>query len=173
MLRTRVNRILVIDRSVRLFSSAFLIAILAACGGNAPPPKNVVHPNNASPSWPTLSWEDRHERMTFTVLPNMGQTWQEFSKTAAPTLTCRTCHGANAEDMNYKMPNPNLPQLDPQHMPSKTSKDANEARWATFMIDEVVPSMASLMDAAPYDRKTGSGFGCFNCHTKRNLVPAP
>jgi len=155
-----------------LFSSRFRIALiaslLAACGGNAPPPKNVAHPNNAPPSWPTLSWEDRHERMTFTVLPNMAQTWQEFSKTDSPTLTCRSCHGADAENLNYKMPNPNLPQLDPTRMPRKDSSDAREARWTKFMIDEVVPDMTSLMDTAPYDPKTKTGFGCFNCHTKKS-----
>ncbi len=165
MRRIRVSRILVTDRQMRLFSSAFLIATLAACGGNAPPPKNVGHQNKA-PSWPALSWEDRHEVMTFTVLPNMGKTWQAFTKSDAPTLTCRTCHGQNAEDVKYKMPNPNLPPLDPEHLPRKDSSDANEARWATFMIDEVVPQMIDLIDPPPT-------FGCFNCHTKRLAVRKP
>ena len=105
--------------------------------------------------------------MTCTVLPNMGRTWQTFLKSDAPTLTCRSCHGANAENINYKMPNPKLAPLDPSHLPSKLSSDAREARYAAFMIDEVVPQMLDLIDAAPYDAKTGTGFGCFNCHTKK------
>jgi hypothetical protein len=151
---------------MRFFSSAFLIAILASCGGSAPPPKNAVYQKDASPSWPTLSWEDRHERMTFTVQPNMGKAWQKFTKSDAPTMTCRTCHGEDAEDANYKMPNPKLLPLDPSRLPSKTSTDANEARWATFMIDDVVPQMIDLIDAPP-------SFGCFNCHTKRVTVHGP
>jgi len=105
--------------------------------------------------------------MTFTVLPNMGQTWQKFSGSDAPTLTCRTCHGANAEDVAYKMPNPALLPLDPALLPSQTSRDAHEARWAKFMVEDVVPQMTDLIDAQPYDAKTGRGFGCFDCHTKR------
>ena len=127
-----------------------------------------MHENNAPPSWPNTSWEDRHEVMTFTVMPNMGRAWQKFDNTSAPLLTCRTCHGANAEDVNYKMPNPKLAPLDPSRMPSKTSTDPREARYAKFMIDEVVPSMTSLIDAAPHDAKTGAGFCCFNCHTKKS-----
>jgi hypothetical protein len=158
----RASRISVTEK--RLFLARFRIApmmvLLAACGGNAAQPRNAIHENTAPPSWPTLSWEDRHTTMTFTVLPNMGRAWQKFPKSDAPTLTCRSCHGAKAEGTRYKMPNPNLPKLDPAHMPSKTSSDANEARWATFMIDEVVPQMTSLMDTTP-------SFGCFNCHTKK------
>jgi hypothetical protein len=150
-----------------LFSGRFRIALIAslsaACGGNTTPPKSVAHQarqRNGPPTWPKLSWGDRHELMTFTVLPNMAQTWQAFAKTDAPTLTCRTCHGENAEAARYQMPTPRLPPLDPAHMPSRDSSDANEARWTAFMTDEVVPQMIDLLDAPP-------SFGCFSCHTKK------
>ncbi len=134
--------------------------LLAACGGHVPAPEESGRQRSARATWPKLAWEDRHELMTFTVLPNMAQTWQAFSKTDAPTLTCRTCHGANAEAGHYAMPNPNLAKLDPRHPTSKTSTDANEARWTTFMTDEVVPQMTALLDAPP-------SFGCFACHTQK------
>ena len=105
--------------------------------------------------------------MTFVVLPNMGRLWQEFTKSDAPTLTCRTCHGEDAEDVKYRMPNPALPPLDPKRLPTASSRDANEARWAAFMRNEVVPRMTGMLDAQPYDPETGKGFFCFNCHTEK------
>lgn len=105
--------------------------------------------------------------MTFVVLPNMGQLWQKFTKSDAPTLTCRTCHGQDAEDVKYRMPNPSLAALDPNRLPSASSSDANEARWATFMREEVVPHMTGMLDTEPYDPKTDKGFFCFNCHTEK------
>jgi hypothetical protein len=170
MRRIRVSRTLAIDPKSRLFSSVFLIAILSSCGGNAsaPPPQHVARESHA-PTWRKLSWQDRHEVMTFTVLPNMAQTWQAFTKTDAPTLTCRTCHGENAEAAAYQMPSGQLTPLDPDHLPSKNSSDANEARWTTFMTDQVVPQMIDLLDVAPYDPQTAPhGFGCFTCHEKKS-----
>ena len=115
---------------------------------------------NKEPSWAELSWVDRHEVMTFTVQPNMGRAWQKFTNSDAPTMTCRTCHGTDAENMNYKMPNPKLLPLDPANMPRKNSSDAREAKYTTFMTDVVVPKMIFLIDAPP-------SFGCFNCHTMK------
>jgi hypothetical protein len=158
MRRTRVSRTLATDRQNGLFTSLFLIA-LASCGGTNRTP--VRSENNSAPTWPTLSWEDRHDVMTFTVQPNMGRAWQDFTKSDAPTMTCRTCHGANAEDVDYKMPNPKLPPLDPANMPRKNSSSTREAKYTTFMTDVVVPKMIFLIDAPP-------SFGCFNCHTKKS-----
>lgn len=103
--------------------------------------------------------------MTFAVLPNMGRAWQAFEKTPFAELTCTRCHGADAEAASYKMPN-RLPPLDPARLPSRDAKDPKEARMARFMFDEVVPQMTELLDAEPYDAKTGRGFFCFDCHPK-------
>ncbi len=105
--------------------------------------------------------------MTFAVLPNMARAWQEHDATPDPTMTCRTCHGADAEAVAYKMPN-GLPPLDPAHLPSPTSHDPREARVAKFMFDVVAPKMLTdLLDAAPYDPATGRGFYCFDCHARK------
>lgn len=101
--------------------------------------------------------------MTFAVLPNMARAWQRFEGTDAPELTCRRCHGANAEDVAYKMPAA-ITALDPEHMPSASSSNAREARYAKFMREEVVPQMIELLGAKPYDAATRSGLGCFTCH---------
>ena len=131
-----------------------LLAILAfaACGAPRPAARNPTNDR-----WRALSWEQRHDVMTFSVLPNMAHAFQRFAGTADPELTCRTCHGHDAEAVEYKMPR-DLPPLDPRHLPDATNRDPRIARTAKFMIDEVTPGMADLLGV---DRAT---FTCFACH---------
>jgi hypothetical protein len=98
--------------------------------------------------------------MTFAVLPNMARTFQRLRGRPDPTLTCRTCHGKDAERVAYKMPH-GLTALDPAHMPDP------DARTVRFMTTEVVPQMARILGVPVYDPSTKQGFGCFNCHPAR------
>lgn len=109
-----------------------------------------------------MSWEDRHDEMTWVVLPNMARHFQAFTGAADATLTCRTCHGPNPESVSYRMPR-ELPALDPQHLPEPNDTDPR-GRTAKFMIDTVTPAMADLLGEPLYDAKTQRGFGCFKCH---------
>jgi hypothetical protein len=102
--------------------------------------------------------------MTFVVLPNMAREFQAFQGKHDPDMTCRTCHGADAEQVGYAMPH-GLPALDPEHVPDSNGNDA-QVRLVKFMNDVVTPRMAELLDVAPYDAHTRSGFGCFNCHPR-------
>jgi hypothetical protein len=91
--------------------------------------------------------------MTFRVLPNMGRLFQGYRHEEAPRLTCRTCHGQDAEQVAYAMPR-SLPALDPEHMPDRSRP------IVAFMMDEVTPTMADLLGA---DR---ASFSCFACHPR-------
>lgn len=123
----------------------------------------VVAPSSDD-DWAHASWEDHHDTMTFTVLPVMGRLFQQHDGKPDAELTCRSCHGADAEAVGYAMPH-GLPPLDPKHMP-----DPNEAtprgRMARFMTDRVTPEMIELLEVSPYDPRTGRGFGCFSCHPR-------
>ena len=99
--------------------------------------------------WAKLSFEERHSVMTFTVLPNIARTWRDFKHTEAPEMTCRTCHGQDAEAVDYRMPNPSLAKIDPAHPP------VNET--ATFMKNKMVPETSELV---------GAEIGCNTCHPK-------
>jgi hypothetical protein len=112
-----------------------------------------------------MTWEDKHATMTWGVLPRMARLFQRHRGAKEADLTCRACHGADAEEVAYKMPH-GLPALDPRHLPDPRSSDA-EGRMAKFMIDEVMPEMADAIGVAPGDPATGSGFGCFTCHPAR------
>jgi hypothetical protein len=146
-------------------------ATVLVCGACAHRPDRAVPsspPNLSSASddsWAGSSWEDRHDTMTFVVQPSMAKLFAAFEQTPDPDLTCRTCHGANAEAVAYKMPN-GLSPLNPAHMPDPGVQDP-KARMVKFMIEEVTPRMAALLEVEPYDPKTKRGFWCFNCHPAR------
>jgi hypothetical protein len=109
-------------------------------------------------TWSALTWEERHSEMTFRVLPNMGRLFQQRARKPAPDLTCRSCHGADAEQVAYAMPH-GLTALDPRHMP-----DPRDER-VRFMTDEVTPKMADMLGVDRAD------FTCFGCHPAANEAP--
>jgi hypothetical protein len=91
--------------------------------------------------------------MTFRVLPNMARLFQRHDGKPAPDLTCRSCHGPDAEQAAYAMPH-GLPPLDPQR-----ARDRRDER-VRFMTDEVTPTMADLLGIDRAD------FTCFACHPR-------
>jgi hypothetical protein len=149
------------------------VAPLAGCGSDTRRPALGLEPRvRASPrdEWSAATWEDRHDTMTFLVLPNMARLFQRFDGSRYPEMTCRTCHGADAEMVQYKMPH-GLRALDPAHLPNANAPDPNEARVAKFMIEQVTPQMADLLGLPTYDPKTGRGLSCFDCHPSQRALP--
>jgi hypothetical protein len=148
------------------FGAFAAFAAFAGCG--APPLSKVAgraaawSRPAAAAGWSALSWEERHDAMTWVVHPNMAALFQRFEGTADPELTCRTCHGTDAEQVGYKMPH-GLTPLDPSRLPDPNG-GGPKARIARFMTEEVTPQMADLLGVEPYDPHTGRGFGCFGCH---------
>jgi hypothetical protein len=102
-------------------------------------------------AWSPLTWEERHSEMTFLVLPNMARLFQQHDRKPAPDLTCRSCHGEDAEQVGYAMPH-GLTALDPRHMPDPADDRVR------FMTGEVTPKMADLLGIDRAD------FTCFGCH---------
>jgi hypothetical protein len=137
-----------------------LLFAVASCASRARPSAAPPTPSN---TWSAQTWEDHHDTMTFLILPNMAPVFQRFAQSPYPSMTCRTCHGADAEAVQYKMPH-GLPALDPAHLPDAHDRDPRRARLAKFMIDEVTPRMADLLSVPRYDPRTKTGFSCFNCH---------
>lgn len=141
-----------------------VFVVLLALGGCAAPaslapakPQPVVTGGASSDEWASASWEERHDTMTWLVLPNLARKFQEFAGTAYPELACVTCHGDDAERVMYKMPN-GLPALDAAHLPSPQSDNPRQARFAKFMIDDVTPSTARLLGKPDVS--------CFTCHPR-------
>lgn len=102
--------------------------------------------------------------MEKTVVPKMGPLFTQFDSKDFAKVTCETCHGARAKAGDFKMPNPDLPKLSTadkfkKHMDAKPE-------MTKFMMEKVVPEMASTLGMEPYNPATHQGFGCFGCHTE-------
>lgn len=91
--------------------------------------------------------------MTWSVLPAMARAFQHADQRDTPSLTCRTCHGDDAEARSYAMPSRRLLPLDPAAVPTATS-----SQRAKFMHEIVVPRMRELTDDPT--------LGCFSCHPR-------
>ena len=106
------------------------------------------------------------------VLPTEAPLFREYSSTRFAELTCRSCHGASADDGTYAMPNPALPKLRPGNL---FDMEKTNPRVFRFMYDVVTPRTAALLNVPEWSHKTMSGFGCFNCHmvAGEDSKPAP
>jgi len=107
----------------------------------------------AKDEWSTQSFVEKHETMTFVVLPNMARSFAKFRGDKVPKLRCVSCHGENAEQVKYRMPNDSVRALDPNQMPG-----VDDGPWPKFMIEEVMPAMKQM---------TGDpNLTCFSCHAR-------
>ncbi|MFT4563299.1 MAG: hypothetical protein ACI9BW_003053 [Gammaproteobacteria bacterium] len=118
----------------------------------------------ADNEWRYLSFEQRHEQMTFLIHPAITERFQAFYKTPSPELRCTTCHGENPEDAAYNLANSTLVTLGPARVQSLCRPGAALTPEQTFKRDVVTPTMARLMRVPPYDSSSGLGFSCFGCH---------
>ncbi len=144
-----------VDRTLVVGALLVVPAVVAAVVGCGATPRAstsaTASPDSSPPSenlWARMSFEARHERMTFTVLPSMAVRFREHYRTEHAELTCVSCHGPDAEARDYAMP-ASLPPLDSAAMPGGPD--------ARFMAEVVVPSMDRMMRA-------GGTVTCFSCH---------
>jgi hypothetical protein len=153
---------------------AFILLFLVAmgCGGSPPTPAVSAAPTASSGPTPTASavpvvapsvWsadmpkEQKAAFMKAHVVPIMKPVFQSQNPTRYAEFACKTCHGPE-----FKDPKEFLPTLTVKD--GKLTAFAEKPELAKFMEEKVVPNMASAMGMAPFDPKTGQGFGCHNCH---------
>lgn len=112
-----------------------------------------------------MNHEQQMRYMKETVMPTMAPLFASFDEKEFAKFTCATCHGSDAKERDFHMPNPELPQLDPsdnfRHWRQK------DPQAVEFMAQEVVPNMASLLSEPVYNPASGEGFGCMDCHTQK------
>lgn len=143
--------------------------ILAACGGPAAEPVEETETTETSGSeeaqiaWADMNQEQRGHYMATVVVPRMRPMFQEFDGEEFAEFNCATCHGDNARDVGFHMPN-GLHPLNAQQIPSMfESEDPEVQRVAQFM-GGVMTTMAELVGEQPYDPETHEGFSCMSCH---------
>lgn len=136
---------------------------LAACGGA----QDGSSSNETEPTaYEDMTFEQRKVFMTNVVLPEMRDTFVAFDP-KFETMTCATCHGSGATNGTYAMPSSDLPVLPAtEEAFLEYVKDPEHGKWSQFMMDQVWPQMADLLQVKKFDPVTDSeGFSCANCHT--------
>lgn len=146
--------------------------LLGACGGPAPAEEQqggeatsgAEQVEEQRVAWSEMTHEQKAEYMATVVVPRLRPVFQAFDAEEFAEFGCPTCHGENAREVGFRMPN-GLHPLDPAQLEAMFASDDPEVqRVAQFMGGQVVPAMAELLGQPPYDPQTHQGFGCFGCH---------
>jgi hypothetical protein len=155
-----------------------LLVCFTGCGGGTQPssmpesPGSTAEPVAEAPAGDapssTVGWEgmNREQRMQYmqeTVLPNAKALFVEVAPEKYADFNCKTCHGDNAQEVDFQMPNqlPPLPTTDTIN----AAMAANEP-VATFMLEKVTPGMAQMLGREMVSESNPDGFSCFGCHQK-------
>jgi hypothetical protein len=139
-----------------------LCLLIAACGDG--------QDDGAAETQPTAYAQMNHEQraafMSAVVLPQMSPIFTAFDA-KFQNMSCTTCHGSGATDGTFAMPSPQIPPLPASEEAFyEYMKDPEHARWSQFMIGQVWPKMAALLQVDMFDPATHpDGFSCHNCHT--------
>jgi cytochrome c553 len=113
--------------------------------------------------WADKTFDQRKEWMGIEVLPKMKASFKAYDEAQFKGFNCETCHGADGKEKGYAMPTDSIYPLNKADPVGKAM--AYDEAVTKYMVEKVVPEMAALMDAEPFDPKTGSGtVGCFTCH---------
>lgn len=139
-----------------------VVALLAACG--AKPPATSTPAGEAEVVLPDVPFDklDHKQQIAFMkqkVMPVMKPLFVAHDAKDFAEFGCQTCHGAEAKDGHFDMPNAKLPKLNFQDM-SKFEKA--DLEW---MKNEVMPAMAKVLNEPMYSEANPKGFGCLGCHT--------
>lgn len=153
----------------RSISSLLVLAFLTSCGGPSTEPttSETAEPTAATGgetaaqvAWADMTQEQKGQFMHDVVMPEMRAMFQEHDPEEFADFSCATCHGENAREVGFEMPNGIAP-LDPAHIPAAfTSSEP----IAVLMTQRVWPRMTELLGQQPYDPDTHQGFSCLSCH---------
>jgi hypothetical protein len=145
-----------------LLPSILLSLALPACHIPADDDDDDDTPYEAPGPWDDLSYAERLGFMENLVLPAMEEIFVGENAADYPGINCETCHGSDASQVDYEMPN-GLEPLNLEDFPLEESPDEDIAATAHFMDTEVKPIMAELLGLEPLPE---GDFGCFSCHER-------
>lgn len=150
--------------------------LLAACSSEASTPPSTAETSGeesattpmafAGVAWDAMSKEQKGDYMKQVIKPEMQALMASFDAEEGEEFGCKSCHGDNAKEVGFEMPNGLHPLVASEIESMPNSDDEEEARWAVFMMKKWEPKMAALLGKQPYDPATGQGFSCFDCHAQ-------
>ncbi len=125
----------------------------------------VVTP--AEVPWKDMTKHQRARYMGKVVTPKMREVFQAFDAKHFAKVNCATCHGKNAKEKEFKMPNPELPKLPASEKVFMETVMKKKPEMVKFMAEQVTPKMAELLGLKPFDPKAPdpAAFSCEGCHT--------
>jgi cytochrome c553 len=157
-----------------------LLAVNSACAEPAKPAAAPVKeapaaepakaaPAGATPAWKDMTPEQKGKVMKTQVTPKMKAAFQKFDPEHFKVFNCSTCHGKDAKEKKFKMPNPEITPLPstPEAFQAMMKKKPEWAKWTKFMKEEVVTGMVATLGVPEFDfhKPDPTAFGCKNCHT--------
>ena len=111
-----------------------------------------------------MSFSEKKAHMKTVVVPTMAELFREYDAEEFGTVNCATCHGSQAMEGHFEMPNAAFPSLDPAA--NFASHEEHHPGSVAFM-KTVVGTMAELLDEEVQSPSHPDGFSCFSCHTRR------
>lgn len=124
---------------------------------------------------PQIAWADmtkpqRGKYMATVVMPKMKEVFRAFDDKKFAEFGCKTCHGQDAKERGFQMPNPGILAL-PSTPEGWGSLMKDEPEFMKFMNEKVKPEMATLLGLTAYDPQNPQPgtFGCNGCHTVKSL----
>lgn len=128
--------------------------------------EKVVGPPEVA--WKDMTAEQKGRFMKMVVTPKMKVAFQEFDADQFKKFNCGTCHGKDAREKKFKMPNPEIHSLPgtPEAFKAEMAKKPEWKKWTDFMGGKVVPEMAAMLGMPKFDPKAPdpNAFGCARCH---------
>jgi hypothetical protein len=148
-------------RAMKLLVAVVLLA--AACGSK--PPITSVPTGDAVVALPDVPFEalDHEQQIAFmkqNVVPVMKPLFMAHDPTEFAEFGCQTCHGPEALQGHFSMPNTKLPKLNFKDMSKFKQADVD------WMTNEIAPAMAKALNLPLASEQNPSGFGCLACHTQ-------
>lgn len=153
---------------MRKLASLSLLLLLTACdkGSDAEPQQpEAAGPDEAAagaeePGSPDVPWEEkdhqqRMEHMGLVLYPAMKEVFQGQDGERWAEFKCQTCHGDDAKEVNYEMPNAIVPLSGDDPIAAGNDMDPEMTK---FMLEVVVPAMNENM--------AGEKINCLSCHLK-------
>lgn len=116
--------------------------------------------------WSELDHDARMAVMSTEVLPAARRLFQGFDAERYASVGCTTCHGEDAAERAWAMPNPSLYALHPTGTPEQRAMVEEFPEMVRFMHNHLVPEMQQILGADDYDATARTGFSCFSCHPR-------
>ena len=120
-------------------------------------------------AWADMTKQQRGQYMASVVMPRMKPLFRAFDEKKFAEMNCKTCHGQDAKDRGFEMPNPGLFAL-PSTQEAWGELAKEKGQWMQFMSQQVKPQMATLLGVKEYDHQNPQPgtFGCNGCHPVKN-----